>query len=168
MPNKSPTGDDIRGFFAWSDWLDHDVLRPLDHLKVNWEISWDDAAQHYKPEEDSFAEDVNTLIDDLAAAAPPKRYHDNEDALANYVIKTLRWPIRKEGNRWVGADYSSILEQGGSEDIDQNNLLAAAAGRVHAAIKLGQVHFDEMEDSHQKMLSAVLSIILYHRLDEAE
>jgi hypothetical protein len=94
---------------------------------------------------------------------PPKRYHDNEDVLANHVIETMKWPIRKEKGRWIGADYHSILEQGGFQDVDQKELIAAAAARIRAAIMCGQKHFDQMEESHQKMLSAVLSTILYHR-----
>lgn len=70
----------------------------------------------------------------------------------------------------VGADYDSILEQGGFHDIDEANLVAAAAGRVRAALERGQMHWDDMEDSHRRMLAAVLSVILYHRapLDASE
>jgi hypothetical protein len=161
----SPSPEEIVAFFAASDGLDRQVLRPLSHMRVNWETCWDNDRGAYRPEEDSFASDLNIVIADLAATKSPARYHDNEDALANYVIETLKWPIRKEQGRWVGADYQSILEQGGFEDLDQKELLAAAAGRVHAAIKFGQQHFDDMELSHQKMLSAILSIILYHRCE---
>jgi hypothetical protein len=163
MTTRTPTADEIREFFAWSDRLDHDVLRPLSHIRSNWEALWNHVEQRYEPEDDSFAEDLNVLIDDLATTAPPKRYHDNEDVLANYVIETLKWPIRKEKGRWVGADYYSILEHGGFQDVDQAELLAAASGRIHAAIRSGQTHFDQMEESHQKMLCAVLTIVLYHR-----
>ena len=96
-------------------------------------------------------------------ASPPARYHDNENRLAEYVRKNLKWPIRKEGKRWVGADYSSIIEQGGFDDFDQQDLVLAAAGRIRAAIDHGQQHFDDMEESHRRILGAVISIILYHR-----
>jgi hypothetical protein len=39
----------------------------------------------------------------------------------------------------------------------------AAAGRIHAAIDRGQLHFDDMEWSHQVILAGVLAAILYHR-----
>jgi len=42
-------------------------------------------------------------------------------------------------------------------------MVLAAAGRVHAAIQNGQMHFDEMERSHQVILAGVLAAILYHR-----
>ena len=103
------------------------------------------------------------LEGDIAVTAPPVRYHDNEDRLAQYVIDRLGWPIYKENGRWVGADYHVILEQGGFDDIDQAELLTAATGRIYAAIKHGQSHYDDMEQGHQGMLSAVLTIILYHR-----
>lgn len=95
--------------------------------------------------------------------APPGRYHDNEDILADYVIDRLKWPIRKLGGRWVGADYDSILEQGGFGDLDQAELLTATTGRIYAAFEFGQNHYDQMEESHRRMLAAILSIILYRR-----
>ena len=156
----------VRDFFAQSDFLDYLVLRPLSHIRPNWEITWDRGSNRYAPEDDSFAGLVNELIDDLSQASPPKRYHDHEDRLAEYVRDGhLRWPIRKDGQRWVGADYQSILEQGAYGDIDLADLLLAAAGRVHAALRRGQMHFDDMEESHRRMLGAVLSIALYHRND---
>lgn len=155
--------DAVRRFFAWSDSLDHLVLRPLSHIRSAWEITWDHQAGQYEPEPDSFAGDLNLLIEELATTRPPARYHDNEDRLAQYVVDRLHWPIFKQGNRWMGADYATILEQGGFDDIDQEELLLAAAGRVHAALKHKQTHLDEMEESHRDMLAAVLTIILYQR-----
>jgi hypothetical protein len=110
---------------------------------------------------------LNDLLIELEHSRPPSRYHDNEDCLANFVIERLKWPIKKRGNRWVGVNYDSILEQGGIHDVDQANLLLAAAGRIHVAKKLGQTHFDDMEKSHRRMLGAVLTIILYCRSDLA-
>jgi len=81
------------------------------------------------------------------------------------VIAKLKWPIVKVKGRWIGADYASILEQGGFGDIDQQDLVAAVAGRIHAAIRFGQHHFDDMERSHRDMLAAVLTIIFYHRTE---
>lgn len=159
--------EDVRAFFAWSDGiLDRMVLRPLSHITLNWELTWDHEARAYKTEEDSFAAILNQTILDLSECQPPARYHDNEDRLAQFVIEKLGWPIRKERGRWVGADYESILEQGGFQDVDQENLVQAAAGRVHAALDRQQTHFDDMERSHQRMLAAVLSVILYHRGNE--
>lgn len=160
---SAPSTDELRDFFAWSDLLDVEVLKPLDHIKSSWDVTWNAEASRYIPEEDSFADELNRLVEDLAITAPPKRYHDNEDVLAEYVIAKLKWPIRKEKARWVGVDYESILEQGGFNDVDQGDLLTAATGRIYAAFKFGQTHYDDMESSHRRMLGAVLSIILYHR-----
>ena|SRR2546421_9772853 len=155
--------DQFREFFAWSDWLDYMVLRPLAHIAVNWEARWDHGKKRYQAEPLSFAEDLNVVIE-LAAACPrPKKYHEHEDVLAAQVLTQLRWPIQKKGGRWVGADYPSILEQGGFRDLDQQRLVAAASGRVHAALDNGQKHFDDMEDGHLRMLAALLSIVIYHR-----
>ena len=63
------------------------------------------------------------------------------------MVEHLKWPINKIGNRWLGADYDSILEQGGLHDVDEENLLLATAGRIQVAKRLGQTHFDEMEES---------------------
>ena len=162
-PDNLPSIEDVRNFFAWSDLLDYDVLRPLDHIKPLWEATWDHEAQRYEPEYNSYAQDLNVMIEDIAITQPPSKYHDNEDRLAHYVIEHLKWKIRKERGRWVGMDYESILEQGGFHDLDQAELLTAATGRVYAAIKFGQTHYDDMEESHRKMLASILSIILYHR-----
>jgi hypothetical protein len=157
------TPRDIQAFFAWSDCLDHDVLRPLTHIKANWEIMWDHDKKCYNPEYDSFAEELNILINDISITTPSSRYHDNEDILANYVKQKLKWPIFKKNGRWAGADYPSILEQGGFYDIEHGELLTAATGRIYIAIRKGQIHYDKMESGHRKMLSAVLAIVLYHR-----
>jgi hypothetical protein len=159
MSNNNP----VKHFFHWSELTDHAVLRPLSHVRPNWELDWDDQKKQYSPEEDSFAHDLNEVIDQLATLQPPLRYHDNEDRLAEFVRARLNWKIEKVGNRWVGEDYAFIIEQGSFGDYQMPNLLLAACGRIHAAISRGQLHFDDMEDSHQHMLAAVLSTILYHR-----
>jgi hypothetical protein len=154
----------VRDFFARAEWLDYVVLRQLDHIRDNWEITWDENAKRYRSEENSFSHLLNCLIDELTHVVPPTRYHDHEDRLAEYVRDgRLKWPIRNVGMRWEGAEYKVILEQGGFNDVDQSELVRAASGRVWAAIKRSQLHFDDMEQSHQQMLGAVLSIVLYHR-----
>ena len=82
--------------------------------------------------------------------------------------RDLKWPIQKKGSRWMGADYASILEQGAFDDLDQKNLIAAAAGRVHTALDYGQKHVDDMEDGHLHMLAALLSVIIYHHHSAGE
>ncbi len=153
----------VRTFFAKSDLLDHAVLRPLAHIRPNWEITWDADGERYHTEDESFAHDLNLAIDQIARTEPPKRYHDSEDRLAEYVATTCKWPIVKQGNRWVGANYEHILERGGT--YDTRELVFAAAGRVHAALQRNQMNYDEMEQSHAHMLGAVLAILIYHRAD---
>ena len=150
-------------FFANSEFLDYEVLRPLSHIKGNWELTWDRINQRYVEEDDSYAGLLNVLIAEIVNATPPARYHDNEDRLAEYVRTNLKWPIYKVGNRWIGDDYRSIIEQGGFDDLDEENLVLAAAGRIRAAIDRGQQYYDDMEESHRRMLAAVLAVILYHR-----
>ncbi len=154
-----------KGFFWRSDWLDRYALRPLSHIKANWELSWDHDKEEYFPEEESYAEMLNQLTTEIGKLDPPLRYHDNEDRLAEYVRDNLKWKIAKVGGQWEGADYSSILEQGGYDDIDEKDLILAAAGRIQAAMKHGQNHFDEMEEGHAVILAYVIAIILYHRTD---
>lgn len=163
MRKREPKMIDARKYFRNSDFLDGLVLRPLSHIKGNWEVTWDGGKQEYEPEEESYAESLNHLIDELSRVSPPTRYHDNEDRLAEYVITKLNWNIKKVGGRWTGVDYAAILEHGGFDDINQENLILASAGRIKAAIDRHQLHFDDMEPSHQKMLAAVLAIILFHR-----
>ena len=153
----------IRLFFSNSSDLDWMVLRPLSHIKSNWELTWDHINLVYEIEEDSYAEQLNYLINEIEELNPPEKYHDNEDILAENVIKSLKWPISKKGNRWEGDDYQMIIEQGGFHDLNEQNLILATAGRIHSAIKRGQNHFDVMEESHKFILAAFLTIILYHR-----
>lgn len=161
----------VRDFFAWSDWVDHEVLRPLSHIRANWELTWNHDSKHYEPEEDSFADLLNQLVDELDGCDPPARYHDNEDVLGEYVQRKLNWGVRKHGRTWVNADgsrlgvddYVALLEQGGFDDAGQAGLVKAAAGRIQAAIRRGQTRFDQMERGHQYMLAGVLAVILYHR-----
>ena len=121
--------------------------------------------ERYEPEEDSFAQKVNELVDELSDIEPPAKYHDNEDRLAEHVVARLGWSIRKVRSRWVGENYPLILEQGSFGAEAQRELLQAAAGRIKAAISRGQRHFDNMEESHRKMLADVLAIILYQRAE---
>lgn len=157
------TADEVWAFFARSDELDRQVLRPLGHIAANWEASWDPECQRYAPEPDSFADDLNAVIDAIAATPVPERYHDHEDRIAEHAINHLGWPIQKRGARWIGANYSSILENGSFHDLDQCNLIAAASGRVQKAIDFGQQDFDTMEDGHRAMLAILVTVILYQR-----
>lgn len=163
MQRQEHTPDDIRNFFAWSDWLDRMALRPLSHIAPNWETRWNGDEARYRPENRSFAEDLNQVVELIAVCPRPAKYHDSEDVLAQRVVRELKWPIQKRNGRWVGRDYPSILEQGAFNDISQEQLVIAACGRVHAALDHGQTHFDKMEDGHLYMLAALLSIIIYHR-----
>lgn len=160
-----------RQFFEGSEFVDHEVLRPLSHIRSNWELVVDPATGRYVDEEDCFAELLNFLIDELALARPPTRYHDTEDRLGEYVQRSLNWKISKQGRIWVNADgrrlhpsdYLALLEQGAFEKDGEAALVEAAAGRMQAAIARGQTHFDEMERSHQIVFGGVLAAILYHR-----
>jgi hypothetical protein len=153
----------IKEFFDWSTLFDEMVTRQLSHIRGNWELTWDCAEKKYEPEEGSYAELINELVIELSNLEPPLKYHDNEDRLAEYCKSDLRWAIQKAGNRWTGAPYASILEQGGLNDFNQKNLCLAACGRVKAALKRGQRHFDDMEESHREMLADVMAILLYRR-----
>ncbi|MBC7523917.1 MAG: hypothetical protein H7239_05715 [Flavobacterium sp.] len=153
----------IENFFYKSHFLDMFVLKPLWMIRGTWDLFWDTDSKRYLVEEDSFGNEINDLISELESISPPENYHDNEDILAEYVDKKLNWGMKKIKKKWIGADYKVILEQGGFGDIDEKNLVLAASGRIHAAIKFGQKHFDEMENGHMIILSNVLSIILFHR-----
>lgn len=153
----------IEDFFYKSTYLDMFVLKQLSHIKGNWDLSWNSNTKGYIIEDDSFGNEINSLIDELENTIPPKKYHDNEDVLADYVKANLNWNIEKNNNRWEGADYKAIIEQGGFGDKDEKNLILAATARIHTSIKLGQKCFDEMETGHMIMLANILSIILYHR-----
>lgn len=162
-PPKNPPRETVKNFFGWSDLLDHDVVRPLWHIKANWELTWDHSAKQYEPEEDSFAKQLNQMIDDIADTAISSSYHENEDVIANHLASRPGSKIVKKNGRWIGADYGFILEQGAFDDINQAELLTSAIGRISAAIEFNQLHYDDMEQGHRLMLADILTIILYHR-----
>ena len=150
-------------FFQWSDCFDYMVTKQLSHVRPNWELIWDHENEEYEPEADSFSEVINNFIIELSKITPPRKYHDNEDILAEYCKSNLGWDIEKKGNRWVGASYTFILEQGAFEDVNQEELLFAISGRIKAALHRGQKHFDDMEETHQIILADIITIFLYHR-----
>ena len=153
----------IEDFFYKSSFLDMLVLKPLSHIREIWDLSWDGKLKRYLVEDDSFGEEINNLISELEKTVPPKNYHDNEDLLAEYLKERFNWDLKKINKKWTGAEYKVILEQGGFGDINEENLVLAASGRIHAAIKFGQNNFDAMENGHMFILANILSIILYHR-----
>lgn len=153
----------VENFFFKSELLDYLVLRPLSHIKGNWDLTYDGTEHFFTPEENSFAKEINQLLIDLNNTIVQDSYHDNEDCIVEYLKKSLNWDIKKNGSQWKGAEYKLILEQGGFSDDDQQNLLIAAAGRIKVAIDYNQLHFDDMERGHQNILADILSIILYHR-----
>jgi len=112
----------------------------------------------------------------LTNSPSPRRYHDSEDRLGEYVQECLNWAIWKQGDAWVNADgsrlhpsdYLALMEQGAFKTSGVTELLEAVSGRIHAAIARGQTHFDDMERSHQVILAGVLAAILYHRESEDE
>lgn len=153
-------------FFDRSHLLDYEVLRPLSHIRYKWELLPGAAdGFHFELEEDSFSKELSELIDELDATPIPARYHDNEDRLAEYVRDKFEQEIEKVGHRWLGKDYRIILQDAGILDIDEKNLVQSAKGRIVAAQKRNQNHYDDMEPGHRKMLAVILALILYHRAD---
>jgi hypothetical protein len=153
----------VRDFFANDAMLGCVVLQPLAHIRANWKLIWATHEARYRPEQNSFAELMNDLIEEISKTTPPNRYHDSEDRLVECVREHLNWSISKVNGRWDGADCDSIREQGGFGDVYQTDLVAAATGRIWAALERGQLRFENMEESHRNVLAAVLSIVLYHR-----
>ncbi|PHR71091.1 MAG: hypothetical protein COA66_10240 [Arcobacter sp.] len=141
----------VEKFFFKSDMFDVLILEPLEHIRGNTDLTYDGILHFFTPEGNSFADEVNQMLKELHNTIVPNAYHENEDILANNVIKRHKWNIYKENSRWKGNDY------------DELNLLAAAAGRIKSAFDHNTLHFDDMEKGHQKILADILSIILYHR-----
>ena len=115
MQNDMETmNEQVVEFFRWSDLFDHMVTRQLDHIRPNWELTWNHDEEKYDPEEDGYGQIINNLVVELSELNPPKKYHDNEDRLAEYCRFNLDWDIKKVRNRWVGciaANYIFIKNQ---------------------------------------------------------
>ncbi len=92
----------IEKFFFKSQFLDILVLKPLEHIRGNWDLTYDGEENFFIPEENSFAEEINQLLIDLNNSVPPISYHNNEDCLAEYVKTNLKWNINKVGQKWEG------------------------------------------------------------------
>jgi hypothetical protein len=163
----------IHYFFSCSDLVRYEILRPLSHILPNWKLSWSFDDKRYESEDDSFASLLNDTIDELESCVPPARYHDNENALAEHVQKHLNWGIRRQGNIWVSRhgkrlapdDYIATLQQGGFYDIDERKLIFATAGRIQAALQHRQNHYDDVEESHRRIIAGAMCSILYHRAE---
>jgi hypothetical protein len=157
-------------FFTPSDLIEHEILRPLSHIRNNWDVMLDYETGRYMDEDDSFGWLFNNLINELASTETLEKYHNSEDRLAEHVKQTLSWDIKKESGFWLNkdgtrihpSDYLATLEQGGFNVDGVSYLIVAAAGRIKAAIKNNQKHFDAMEKGHRTILAGVLSAILYH------
>jgi hypothetical protein len=57
----------VEHFFFKSELLDCLVLRPLSHIKGNWDLTYDGTKHFFTPEENSFAEEINQLLIRLVA-----------------------------------------------------------------------------------------------------
>lgn len=153
----------IKEFLSNSEELDIYVTKQLSHIAPNWELTWNEEIDKYIEEEDSFAMLLNKLIGDLEQTEILEDYHEKEDIVARYVNTFLNWDIVKNGKRWEGAEYRTILNQGGFLDENQENLKFCAVGRIRVALQYGQFGFDDMESGHKKILGDILATILYHR-----
>ena len=59
------------------------VLEPLEHIRSNWDLYWDDSELKYIEEENSSAKELNELILEISSVEPPGNYHRHEDKVAN-------------------------------------------------------------------------------------
>ena len=91
------------------------------------------------------------------------RVSHRDQTHASQLPDLERWDSAHDGSVLCPDDYIALLEQGSFDDVEQKNLVLAAAGRIHAAMHLNQLHFDDLEQSHQYLLAGVLAAILYHR-----
>jgi hypothetical protein len=159
-------------YFAQSEMLDYTVLRPLDHVFGNWELIWDSAEYKYRPEEDSFADHINILIQEIASSIPPDNYHYYENKLAEMydAVKRGELKLDNSGKIWINAStgcrvskewVGHMIEQSRSGSDSLPDLVLAASGRVAASMKHGISHFDELDHGHMEMLAIVMMVILF-------
>lgn len=156
--------DKIKAFFKWSELLDEEVTKRLQHIKSNWELQWDFEEEQYIEEENSFSPELNKLFMEFSKYNPVKNYHLHEDEIVEFLNEKRNTKIKKVGKRWIVNDYGQTLEQGAFSDIEQYNLKQAAIGRIYAAIKRSQNNYDDMEESHRFILSEILLSILYYQV----
>jgi len=149
-------------FFADSHWIEFYVTRPLQHIAGAYEIDWDEELRQYVPVdvplETTLVSQLNDVLETVEALEPKQGYHDFEDKILSSM--TARYPLFKIGKLWLGEDYATMLEYGGWQQ--QHGILLAAAGRVRAAKKRGQHHFDEMHEAHRDVLGELLAIAVFY------
>jgi hypothetical protein len=165
MKNKLQTifQDKVKSFFKWSELLDEETTKRLQHIKSNWELQWDFEKEQYVEGENSFSSELNKLFIEFPENKPVDDYHMHEDEIVKFLNEKRNTKITKVGKRWNVVDYGQMLEQGAFSDIEQHNLKQAAIGRIYAALKRNQNSYDDMEDSHRFILSELIISILYHR-----
>ena len=163
----------VISFFSHSELLAHEVLRPISHVRENWEL-FPGKTEPYEVEQDSFSSELNTLIKEISVTTPPKNYHKFENNVASYMtairdgeyeLKNGIWWDHNSGKKLNIETLEFVLEQGSSGWVAAPELVSAAAGRVKAALHYGQQHYDAMEPGHRKMLAILLTIILFRHSD---
>jgi hypothetical protein len=165
MTNKSKLTfeNKVKSFFNWSELLDEEITKRLQHIRSNWELQWDFEKKQYIEEDNSFSPELNKLIIEFSKNKPIEDYHMHEDEIVEFLNEKRNIKITKSGKIWNVPDYGQALEQGSFSDIEQHNLKQAAIGRIYAALKRNQNNYDEMEKSHRFILSEILISILYHQ-----
>ncbi|MFC3023596.1 hypothetical protein ACFODT_07140 [Vibrio zhugei] len=81
----------VVNFFANSESILDYVLKPLEHIRSNWDVIWD--CDKYLEEENSFGAELNALINEIAETKAPDNYHKYEDKVAFFQSKT--WDFRR-------------------------------------------------------------------------
>ncbi|MFN7310785.1 MAG: hypothetical protein ACK5T0_05370 [Vampirovibrionales bacterium] len=166
----------VLNFFANSDFLDRVVLRPIDHLGYDWELTWDSDKQEYKPEQNSLAEHLNILIRDIASATPEKYYHTLENKWIELFSDVKQGAYKLNSNRlWVDSltdepvpkdMLGHMLEQATCCYEDIPDLITAVAGRVQTSMGRGKkTHFDQLDNGHMQMIGIIMTVILFRRSD---
>jgi hypothetical protein len=164
----------VRKFFNNSDLLDHAVLRPIDHVAPNWELTSGGIDGMYIEEDGSLAAHLNVLIEEIATSSPPRDYHSYENALAINYDGVRSGRVYLDGKLWRDAQTGKLvekdmvghmIEQATSAHYDVPDLVLAAAGRVAAAFHFGTTHFDDLDHGHLEMLSIIMTDTLFRRAD---
>lgn len=167
--------ESILGFFYRSDRLDYTTLRPLSHVRSNWELVGSESGDPlFEEEEDSYAENLNVLIDEIAAASPSYDYHKLENQIAadytdaingRYFLKGTLWHDKQTGQPIQKDDVGHMMEQASSGSDDVPGLVLAAAGRIATAMSYSVGNFDDLDRGHMEMLAIDLMTILFRRSD---
>jgi len=151
----------IKKFFYKSEKLAGAALLPLDHIYENWELRWNDAAEEFIEEEDSFSPQINGIIRDCVKLGFPDTKFSSLEEVSKFLNRKLDWPLESDSlakSTFLRKDAEIFL-------LTEADLYESVAVLIEFSILTTVYHFDELDEYLTEILGSIISALLYLRDD---